>query len=71
MAREITVPEAKPAFEWILGRAVQKVSPQRRIDAYDESGTIAFTGNDRFSRPALSGLSFTLDELFAVLTRPR
>jgi len=30
MAREITVPEAKPAFEWILGRAVQKVSPKRR-----------------------------------------
>jgi Uma2 family endonuclease len=30
MLREITVPEAKPAFEWILGRAVQKVSPKRR-----------------------------------------
>ncbi|HYZ17622.1 MAG TPA: Uma2 family endonuclease [Candidatus Acidoferrum sp.] len=27
--REIVLPEAKPAYEWILGRAVQKVSPRR------------------------------------------
>ena len=27
---EIEVPETKPATEWILGRAVQKVSPQRK-----------------------------------------
>jgi Uma2 family endonuclease len=27
---EIELPEAKPAYEWILGRAVQKVSPKRR-----------------------------------------
>lgn len=27
---EIVVPETKPATEWIRGRAVQKVSPQRR-----------------------------------------
>jgi Uma2 family endonuclease len=26
----MVVPEAKPAFEWILGRPVQKVSPKRR-----------------------------------------
>ncbi len=30
MQREIVVPETEPATEWILGRAVQKVSPQRR-----------------------------------------
>ena len=30
MRREIVLPEAKPALEWILGRAVQKVSPKRR-----------------------------------------
>jgi Uma2 family endonuclease len=30
MAREMVVPEAKPAYEWILGRPVQKVSPKRR-----------------------------------------
>jgi Uma2 family endonuclease len=30
MAREMVVPEGKPAFEWILGRPVQKVSPKRR-----------------------------------------
>lgn len=30
MQGEIVLPEAKPALEWILGRAVQKVSPQRR-----------------------------------------
>ena len=28
--REIVLPEAKPALEWIGGRAVQKVSPKRR-----------------------------------------
>jgi len=28
--REIVLPEAKPAFEWVNGRALQKVSPQRR-----------------------------------------
>jgi Uma2 family endonuclease len=28
--REISVPETKPATEWILGEAVQKVSPKRR-----------------------------------------
>ncbi len=28
--REIILPETKPALEWILGRAVQKVSPKRR-----------------------------------------
>jgi Uma2 family endonuclease len=26
----IVVPEAKPAFEWVRGRALQKVSPSRR-----------------------------------------
>jgi Uma2 family endonuclease len=30
MQREIVLPETKPALEWILGRAVQKVSPKRR-----------------------------------------
>ena len=29
-AREIVLSETKPATEWILGRAVQKVSPRRR-----------------------------------------
>jgi Uma2 family endonuclease len=28
--REITVPETKPATEWVNGRALQKVSPQER-----------------------------------------
>ena len=28
--REIVLPEAKPAFEWVNGRAVQKVTPKRR-----------------------------------------
>jgi Uma2 family endonuclease len=27
---EIKVPEAKPAFEWVNGRALQKVSPKRK-----------------------------------------
>ncbi len=30
MPREMVVPEGKPAFEWILGRPVQKVSSKRR-----------------------------------------
>lgn len=28
--REIVLPDAKPAFEWVNGRALQKVSPQRK-----------------------------------------
>jgi Uma2 family endonuclease len=28
--REITLPETKPALEWVNGRALQKVSPKRR-----------------------------------------
>ena len=28
--REIVLPEAKPAFEWVNGRALQKVSPRRK-----------------------------------------
>jgi Putative restriction endonuclease len=28
--REIVLPEAKPAFEWVNGRALQKVSPKRK-----------------------------------------
>jgi len=27
--REIVLPEAKPAFEWVNGRALQKMSPKR------------------------------------------
>jgi Uma2 family endonuclease len=30
MSTEMVVPEGKPAYEWILGRPVQKVSPKRR-----------------------------------------
>ncbi len=30
MQREIIVPETEPPTEWILGRAVQKVSPKRK-----------------------------------------
>jgi Uma2 family endonuclease len=30
MPREIVLPDAEPEFEWILGRAVQKMSPKRR-----------------------------------------
>jgi len=30
MHGEIVLPETKPALEWIMGRAVQKVSPKRR-----------------------------------------
>jgi Uma2 family endonuclease len=29
MLREIVLPETKPEYEWILGHAVQKVSPKR------------------------------------------
>jgi Uma2 family endonuclease len=30
MLQEITLPETKPAMEWVNGRAVQKVSPTRK-----------------------------------------
>jgi hypothetical protein len=28
--REITLPETKPALEWVNGRPLQKVSPKRK-----------------------------------------
>jgi hypothetical protein len=28
--REITLPETKPALEWVNGRALQKLSPRRK-----------------------------------------
>lgn len=40
MLREISVPETKPATEWVNGRALQKVSPQRR-NARAQSGLCA------------------------------
>jgi Uma2 family endonuclease len=30
MVREITLPETKPALEWVNGRVLQKLSPQRK-----------------------------------------
>jgi Uma2 family endonuclease len=41
--REIILPETKPALEWINGRAVQKVSPQRK-HALEQTGFAAALG---------------------------
>ncbi len=43
----------------------------RTIETHDLGGVTHFAGNDTFAHPALPGLTFTLDELFAVLERPR
>lgn len=42
MPREMVVPEGKPAYEWILGRPVQKVSPRRRHALLQTFFAVAF-----------------------------
>jgi Uma2 family endonuclease len=39
--RQIKVPEGKPAFEWVNGRALQKVSPKRKHSLAQGSFLIA------------------------------
>ena len=39
--REITLPEAKPAFEWVNGRALQKMGPKSRHSLAQTRFTIA------------------------------
>ncbi|SRR5579872_126820 len=54
---ETRVPEAKPAYEWIFGRAIQKVSPKRRhsvaqsaflvaLNVWARSGGKGFAGTE-------------------------
>jgi len=43
MPREMVVPEGKPAYEWILGRPVQKVSPRRRHALLQTFFAVTFT----------------------------
>jgi Uma2 family endonuclease len=51
---EIKLPEAKPAFEWIGGRAVQKVSPKRRHSLAQSRFLIAL---DAWARATGSGFA--------------
>jgi Uma2 family endonuclease len=57
MSREITLPEAKPALEWVNGRALQKVSPKRKhaiaqgrffaaLDAWAQEGGRGIVGTE-------------------------
>jgi Uma2 family endonuclease len=57
MPREISLPEAKPAFEWVNGRALQKVSPKRKhsiaqtrfasaLDAWARAGGRGLVGTE-------------------------
>ena len=57
MLREIKLPEAKPALEWINGRVVQKVSPKREhavaqgrfyaaLDAWSEERGFGIVGTE-------------------------
>ncbi len=57
MPREITLPEAKPALEWVNGRVLQKMSPKRRhavaqgrfyaaLDAWAQKGRLGIVGTE-------------------------
>src|ERR1700730_7310459 len=53
---EIQLPEAKPAYEWVNGRALQKVSPKRK----HAMAQIAFASAlDRWARTTSAGLAGT------------
>ncbi|MBV8339042.1 MAG: Uma2 family endonuclease [Candidatus Eremiobacteraeota bacterium] len=53
---EIKLPDAKPAFEWINGRALQKVSPKWR---HALAQGRFFTALDRWARRTRSGVAGT------------
>lgn len=57
MAREITLPEAKPALEWVNGRVLQKMSPKRAhaiaqgrfvaaLDEWAQKGRLGIVGTE-------------------------
>ncbi len=57
MSREIILPEAKPALEWVNGRALQKLSPKRKhaiaqarfvaaLDAWAQVGARGIAGTE-------------------------
>jgi Uma2 family endonuclease len=57
MPREITLPEAKPALEWVNGRVLQKVSPKREhaiaqgrffaaLDLWAQEGSLGIVGTE-------------------------
>jgi len=51
--REITLPETKPALEWVNGRALQKVSPKRKHALAQTQFAIALGA---WARAHLSGM---------------
>jgi Uma2 family endonuclease len=50
--REIVLPQTKPAMEWVNGRALQKVSPQRKHALAQARFATAF---DRWTRTTRAG----------------
>ena len=69
---DITVPETKPATEWVRGRALQKMSPRTAhayaqtkfvvaLDAWSERSGLA---GEWFEHPALPGFRLLVDSLF-------
>ena len=53
---EIKLPEAKPSFEWVNGRALQKVSPKRR---HAVSQGRFFTALDQWAQRTKAGVTGT------------
>jgi len=53
---EITLPEAKPAYEWVNGRALQKVSPKRKHAMAQTAFVVAL---DRWARATGAGVAGT------------
>ena len=53
---EIKLPEAKPAYEWVNGRALQKVSPKRKHAMAQTAFVVAL---DRWARATGTGVAGT------------
>ncbi|HXN09356.1 MAG TPA: Uma2 family endonuclease [Candidatus Acidoferrales bacterium] len=53
---EIKLPEAKPAYEWVNGRALQKVSPKRK---HAMAQTVFVAALDRWARTTGAGVAGT------------
>ena len=53
--REITLPETKPALEWVNGRALQKVSPKRKHSLAQTVFAIALHTWARSARAGMVG----------------
>ena len=75
--REISLPDnVKPALEWVNGRVLQKVTPERKhglaqgrfwaalVEIRDDEGSQIFDERGFLEHRSLPGLRFAVSELF-------